>query len=555
WPKSTVCRESVCFGVVLGGCNCPIGCLRRWSRARSSGGKLRRPRGRLLAVGVLWTAATLSIYLVASLHRDATGSVVHDEWTSRYIGKRPPGPDPYAAHKFNQAASDEAAIGRPIPDTRHPHCLALHNSYDTAHLPQTSVIIAFHNEARSALLRTVVSVLRRSPAHLLKEIILVDDASDDPEDGLEIQQRFDKVSVIRNHQREGLVRSRVLGAERASAPVLTFLDSHCECNSGWLEPLLSRIREDPTRVACPVIDVLSMETFAYFPASSDLRGGFDWNLVFKWEFLTRKPDSPTDSILTPAMAGGLFAITRSEFRRLGTYDTQMDVWGAENLEMSFRVWQCGGTIEIVPCSRVGHVFRKQHPYTFPGGSGKVFARNTRRAAEVWMDEYKRHYYEQVPAAKGVPYGDISARLKLREQLRCNNFAWYLKNVYPELKLPENVHGYIKQGNRCLDTLGSVSDDASVHLYPCHYQGGNQDFRITKHNQIMVHDWCLSVDNSSVGQLVLLRSCRGDESQKWMREGGKIRHGAYTELCLTNNNMSAVADRCAGLDSQIWLTKD
>ena len=52
---------------------------------------------------------------------------------------------------------------------------------------------------------------------------------------------YPKVKVIRAPERVGLIRARLLGAQYVKAPVITYLDSHCECTQGWLEPLLDRI--------------------------------------------------------------------------------------------------------------------------------------------------------------------------------------------------------------------------------------------------------------------------------------------------------------------------
>ncbi|XP_033180236.1 putative polypeptide N-acetylgalactosaminyltransferase 9 isoform X2 [Bombus vosnesenskii] len=470
--------------------------------------------------------------------------------------------DGWLNNAFNQYVSDLISVHRTLPDPRDPWCKEPGRYLKD--LPPTAVIICFHNEAWSVLLRTVHSVLDRSPEHLIQEIILVDDFSDMPHLQRQLEDymmNYPKVQIIRAQKREGLIRARLLGAAAAKAPVLTYLDSHCECTEGWLEPLLDRIARDPTTVVCPVIDVIDDTTLEYHWRDSGgvNVGGFDWNLQFNWHAVPerekKRHKNPAEPVWSPTMAGGLFSIDRAFFDRLGTYDSGFDIWGGENLELSFKTWMCGGTLEIVPCSHVGHIFRKRSPYKWRSGVN-VLKRNSIRLSEVWLDEYAKYYYQRIGHDKGK-YGDVSERKALRKKLGCKSFKWYLDNVYPELFIPGEAvaSGEIRHlvSSMCIDSAGKPEDlHQPVGLYPCHRQGGNQYWMLSKTGEIRRDESCLDYSGTDV----ILYPCHGSKgNQQWIynHQTKQIRHGSSDKcLAITESKQRLIMEECsAAAARQRW----
>lgn len=418
---------------------------------------------------------------------------------------------------MNIACSDELSLDRSVRDTRLQECK--HWDYPKK-LAKTSVIIVFHNEGWSVLMRTVHSVINRTPDYILHEILLVDDFSDKQnlKDKLEdyIDRFNGKVRLIRNTEREGLIRTRSRGAMEATGEVIVFLDAHCEVNTNWLPPLLAPIYRDRQTMTVPIIDGIDHKTFEYRPVYADgkhYRGIFEWGMLYKENEVPkkelRKRKHNSEPYKSPTHAGGLFAINREYFLELGAYDSGLLVWGGENFELSFKIWQCGGSIEWVPCSHVGHVYRGFMPYTFgklaDKKKGPLITINYKRVIETWFDnKFKEFFYTREPMARYLDMGDITEPLALKNRLKCKSFQWFMDNIaydvldrFPEL--PANdAWGELRcvATDTCLDAMGR-QPPSIMGLQHCHGFGNNQLMRLNAAGQMGIGERCVEADTQGI----------------------------------------------------------
>ncbi|XP_041367003.1 putative polypeptide N-acetylgalactosaminyltransferase 9 [Gigantopelta aegis] len=463
----------------------------------------------------------------------------------------------WTKHGFNQYVSDLIPVQRRLPDFRLPACV---EQIYPNNLPTASVVIPFHNEALSTLLRTVHSILDNSPPHLLREIVLVDDCSE-LEINFDLESILSKmplVKLIKTSTWTGLVGARLTGYDVTSSDVTVFLDSHCEVTTGWLEPILARLKENEKAVVTSAVDVISGDTFEYQPEPLDgfiPVGSFDWNLNYVWNrnYLSRNSTQP---VRTATLLGCIIAVSNHFFDTIGRFDAGLSVWGGENLELSFKTWMCGGSVEIIPCSRIGHVFRKYLPYISGQKARDMVKKNLLRVADVWMDDYKFYYHHSINHHL-TDIGDTSSMKSLRQALKCSSFQDYLQRLQPLIFIPAFCiwSGQIEnhQVRLCIDTDSNnlQIDQVNINVRGCADEDPSQLWFMCERGEIRNHRGCWANYRRSD---VILKPCsiRGSASQIWQYREDKSLFHSRTRKCLelTDRNR-VVLSTCQLGARQVW----
>ena len=107
---------------------------------------------------------------------------------------------------------------------------------DRNYYAQISVVISYQNELAVLIMRTLTTILHRTPLKYLKEILLIDDYStmNVTEEVMQyVREQRMPVRFLRNHVHLGIAGSRLRGIEEAVGDVVVILDSHMEVSFTW----------------------------------------------------------------------------------------------------------------------------------------------------------------------------------------------------------------------------------------------------------------------------------------------------------------------------------
>ncbi|MEU1290623.1 glycosyltransferase family 2 protein [Kitasatospora sp. NPDC005856] len=246
---------------------------------------------------------------------------------------------------------------------------------------RVSVVVATRN--RPSDIRHLLTAVAGCDTGIVHEVILVDDASDQPLRVDGAQQPF-AVRLIRNPRRIGAAASRNLAAEQATGDVLAFLDDDARPLPDWFQVLDAELTAERAAITGRVLP-------------------FDSGVVARarqYRYEVRYAQHAAASEVT-FFAGGNSAVWTDLFRAAEGFP---DVVTASDNGLVERLGETGGRVHFVPALRVAHRNSKGAAIAFREAwrAGRLAPRSTPVAAlnrltasariQPWSDD---------PAAAGL----------------------------------------------------------------------------------------------------------------------------------------------------------
>lgn len=319
------------------------------------------------------------------------------------------------------------------PDTRHWDCKR--NITDDLSNLTVSIIIPWHQEKWRHLKNTLQALIHFTPDELVEEYIFVSDGNSDTQEVM-LRRLSSKVKVLSFEERQGLIRAKTYAVKQTKAPVLMFLEAHCIVNRHWLEPLLQRLALYPKALVMPVLDEIPATDWNQYRPGLPAYWRYEWNM----NLIDTNPagvlhGNLVNPFTSPGTSGGIFVMRRDWFNDLEFFDTGMLEWGGDHAELSFKTWRCGGRIEVVPCSRIGHMFREPEHRPYDVNVDQV-VKNYDRLARVWWKDHLQYFYSMKPEALAMTHDDMTEVFesyeRLQQKFKCRDHQWYLDNIDHEM---------------------------------------------------------------------------------------------------------------------------
>ncbi len=303
-------------------------------------------------------------------------------------------------------------------------------------MTRLSIVVITLNEGES-LRRTVDNLLAATPES--SQVIVVDDGSTDRStdflndslnNGHARSNDYARVKLLRPPARLGVAGARNFGAAYSTGDVLVFSDAHIEAPPGWTEPLLEVLARPEVGMVAPAISAMR-------PAAVECTGyGQKWldsSLAVGW--LGQRSSAPYP---VPLLCGCFLALRREVFTEVGGFDPGLVLWGAEDSELSIRLWTCGYECWVVPEVDVQHAFRARFPYEV---KWEPILHNRFRMASLHFGpsrlqrvvERLKQYDEFAAASVRLLSGDLAVRsTELRSRRRYDD-DWFFDRFKSELR--------------------------------------------------------------------------------------------------------------------------